>query len=229
MSRHIPMLFKAQMIRAMLDGRKTETRRIFKNAPPDATAFWREADADGFFWCSVADGIIHPQHFGTQTSPGDLIWCKETWRPQRGHGNWDLLIRYNEDGSERHVEDGDADTGDWNWPKAADRGNVSPLFMPKWASRLTLRVIGYRIERLHDITEAGAQAEGIQRLKSGRGFYDVMAGSGAVHLDIWHRTARDAYAQLWDDINGEGAWDENPWVDVTSYEVIERNILDVAA
>jgi len=96
--------------------------------------------------------------------------------------------------------------------------------MPRWASRLTLTVTDVRIQRLHDISEADAEAEGIERLKSGRGFYDPTASKAAVRFGEWTSTARQGFSRLWISIHNTGAWDENPWVVALTFTVEKRNI-----
>lgn len=221
------------MINALWTGRKTETRRIFKDAPDDAVSFWCDAEGDGFWRSRNEKGEGRALgHFGTRRQVGDLIWVKETWRPLSGYSNWDFRIKFAADDVEVHFEDGDYDS-DWNWPKAAKTGNVSPLYLPKWASRITLRVTGYRIERLHEIDHSGAIAEGVEMESADPPFYYV-PGAGltrntAVGVeepgDIDHSVR--SYAKLWDYINGVGAWDTNPWVEVIQFEVIKQNILHV--
>jgi hypothetical protein len=96
--------------------------------------------------------------------------------------------------------------------------------MPRWASRLTLTVTDVRVQRLHDISEADAEAEGIERLKSGRGFYDPTASKAAVRFGEWTSTARQGFSRLWESIHGPSAWDANPWVVALTFTVEKRNI-----
>lgn len=98
----------------------------------------------------------------------------------------------------------------WRRPKAAERGNVTPLFMPRWASRLTLEVVSVRAERLHDITEEDARAEGVQRHPDANGWLNYEP-SPAFEEVSYHLTARDSFASLWRSINGAESWGANPW------------------
>lgn len=100
------------------------------------------------------------------------------------------------------------------------------IHMPRWASRTTLQVTDVRVERLQDISEADAVAEGCFKGKaSGR----VFASAGAMHIggDEW-ANARDWYADLWNSINGEGSWDANPWVVAYTFTVQHGNIDQIA-
>jgi hypothetical protein len=113
--------------------------------------------------------------------PGDRLWVRETWGPRITNGEPDprqQYVKYRAD----DVDDSPCDENDWHeWE---DRWRPS-IHMPRWASRITLEVTGVRIERLQDISEADARAEGV---------VDTLA-----------------FEELWDSINGSGAWDANPW------------------
>jgi len=154
---------------------------------------------------------------------GYRLWVKETWRPfSIDLAPWDIDVAYAADGGRRIIKDGEFGDNDWTMPKAAEHGNVSPLFMPRWASRITLTVTDVRVERLQAISEADAIAEGCFKGKaSGR----VFANEAAMHLggDEW-ANARDWYADLWDSINGLGAWEANPWVAAYTFTVHRGNI-----
>jgi hypothetical protein len=155
-----PILFSGPMVRAILEGRKTQTRRARKAVGP----------------------CPHGQ-------PGDLLWVRETWAVRKLQtGYW---VEWKADGSNARIpEEVDAfalftiDT----WRPS--------IFMPRWASRLTLRLTEVRTETLHRITEADAHAEGVA---------DVAA-----------------YAALWDALNAKRGygWNDNPFVWVLSFEVV---------
>ena len=232
MTKQTPMLFNAAMVKAIMDGTKGETRRILKDQPDDEPAGGAELIDGQCFWLNGFDGsILRPVKGAKCLTPGTLVWVKETWRPREGHGAWDFYIRYDADKTEKHFADGDADVSDWTWPKAAKTGNVSSLFMPKFASRLTLLVTDYRIERLHQIDEDGARNEGFPAADGlddngnpARWSKEIPHPKGG--LQAWE-CARDWYADLWDDINGIGSWDQNPWVEVIKFDTIHRNIVEL--
>lgn len=245
MTRQIPMLFSPAMVEALLAGRKSETRRILNPQPEtyqndagetcDIYPFKVEGQtrsriASGF----GGSGVITTQECRAEI--GDLIWVKEA---HYAFGWWettDELTKKTQKPKRQFVRYPakpvlfEAPAGLMTGQPKQRSGwyKRSSLFLPKLESRLTLRVTGFSIERLHDIDEAGAIAEGVERLKSGRGFYDPTKSKGAVHLGEYFTDARAAYAELWNSINGPDAWDANPWVDVTKFDVLQRNISQVA-
>lgn len=213
-----PILFSGPMVRALLDGRKTQTRRIVKPMPkwaerfpickPDGMAaghqiWWWDGEFRG-------TGVAQDSPYG---KPGDRLWVKETWRPIESLGPWDMDVIYRADGERRTVKDGEFGDRDWSMPKAAATGNVSPLFMPRWASRLLLEITDVRVERLLDCSAADAQAEGLQWVTPGMWSVDRS-------LPIIAHEARTAYFELWDHINGAGAAEANPWVWAVSFRVL---------
>lgn len=146
------MLFQAPMVRAILDGRKTQTRRMASNQQAN------------------------------RIRVGERIWVRETWRPL--HAGPAAPIQYRADKDENV-----------RWRPA--------IHMPRAASRITLEVTEVRFEKLHAITEIDAAAEGV-----------------AVDLET-AKTARDAYAVLWDAINGAGSWETNPDIVAVSFRRLE--------
>ena len=97
--------------------------------------------------------------------------------------------------------------------------------MPRWASRLTLAVTDVRVQRLQDISEVDAQAEGIERMKTGRGYYDPTVSKAMVRAGVWHRKASQAFEALWESLNANRApWGSNPWVVALSFTVQRGNI-----
>ncbi|MGO7089428.1 hypothetical protein AB9E14_23420 [Rhizobium leguminosarum] len=235
-----PILFSAPMIRALLDGRKTQTRRDLTKT------FARYPQLEGY----ETNGTLKPVDgrkvpcvefvhsplglWDPETNPGgrsgwyvplkaavgDRLWARETWRPVGSLHPWDLEIIYDANGEHRTIKDGEFGDEDWNMPKAAERGNVPSLFMPRWASRLTLTVTDVRVERLQDISEQDCVAEGIEwvtRTSSGN-FY---RNFDAPDLPIM---AYGAYRSLWNHINGTGAWESNPFVVAYTFTVQRGNI-----
>lgn len=202
MTEERPILFSAPMVRAILDGHKTQTRRIvkspWKNRPivylPDADPMLKEWFADS---ANPADphcwGIEHVVDLDPMLldemdcpygKPGDGLWVRETF----AHGRIDKLphpIKYRAD----HPE---ADTV----PDQYGRAWTPSIHMPRWASRIDLLITAVRVERLQDISEADAKAEGMT-------FPDGMA---------YGNNPQDAFRGLWSKINGPESWDANPWV-----------------
>lgn len=196
-----PIIFSGPMVNALLAGRKTQTRRILKPQPDfrggvgdyhDAEE-WGWEDEDGYH-VSVLD--IMPNGFRV----GDRLWVRETFSCD-GQSDGECLYRATVD----------EDTGYYAEEIAEIRWRPS-IHMPRWASRLTLIVTDVRVQRLQDISEADAVAEGVD----------------AVTTDDVPRQAtmsrRSDFAALWNSIHGPKAWDANPWVVALTFTVQRGNI-----
>lgn len=224
-----PILFSAPMVRALLDGRKTQTRRLIPSATVDA---YYEYDD----WCrSVSAGVPtsrqwEPEYFleRTRIQPGDRLWVRESgqllreaYEHEPGVGD---LYR---DAGFYHSADGEIvaarsyDTPIREWIDDCARINRPSIHMPRWASRLTLTVTDVRVQRLQDISEEDARAEGVECDSDGWRDYLMPATQCCA-------TATTSYLTLWDSINGAGAWEQNPWIAAYTFTVERRNI-DVGA
>lgn len=210
-----PILFSAPMVRALLDGRKTQTRRVLKPQPPA----WCYPDQRPGFSCMTPPGHIEFRgHYvgpnGTDHgpaskfiklpyAPGDRLWVREAWRTERplDHVKPSLLPRNVPGRPVRIWHELDRDNCDQHGRYRHAR------FMPRWASRLTLLVTDVRVQRLQDISEADAQAEGC----------DPLVIDGAVECG----RRKTVFQQLWNSINGPTAWDENPWVTAVTFDVVQ--------
>ena len=182
-----PILFSAPMVRAILDGHKTQTRRVVKGV----ALAWLTPHGFGKEFVALPENQFCPYGY-----PGDRIWVRETHAPQPDcWGAWDNWMLLDKKGPKPIIHYA-ADGGD-PW---IDRWRPS-IHMPRWASRITLEVTGVRIERLNDISEEDANAEGVQH---------------SLHLQ-GGRYASENYAHLWWQINGDGAWELNPWVWVVEF------------
>lgn len=222
-----PIIFSAEMVRALLRGQKTVTRRVLNPQPPVPLGFaWR-----------------YP--YG---QPGDQLWVKETWRTSAsldalsptaiaakakdaGYARAWAPLHYEADGVKMNWD------GIWETP---GRTRVS-IHMPRWASRLTLDVVSVRTERLHDITEDDAQREGVnvgarawppgdnphrlacthcgqRRATHSGSVYACFGGYGTVFNP---NTYRGGFAQLWESINGTGSWASNPLVWRVEFRVVK--------
>jgi hypothetical protein len=197
-----PILYCAPMVRALLDGSKTQTRRVAKLTDaahvkePRGHRRWHPADPDASMACPYGQ-------------PGDRLWVRETFRgcrayevqgyPPKDWGN--KPIWFDADGAPPGRPD--------QW---ASRSRPS-IHMPRWASRITLEITSVRVERLQDISEADARAEGARNL-------DV--ASGRETLDPYSRQGSCVahYKHIWQDINGPDSWDLNPWVWVIEFKRI---------
>jgi hypothetical protein len=191
------------MVRAILDGRKSQTRRAVKPQPRGEPEVWL-INASGEFCARTAGNEWLPVRcpYGV---PGDLLWVREEFS---GWWCYDKTPPscWNRDGRIWYWADGEPSDGDWTLPKPS-------IHMPRWASRITLRVTEIRVERLQEISEEDAIAEGAPRGgfdEDGR-FYENPVGPD-------RGSHRCGFAALWEHINGPSSWDANPWVWVVGFE-----------
>lgn len=218
-----PILMSAPMVRAILDGRKTQTRRTVKPQPPagceyvingaHSHALCRQTSAPSIWVAPTPKSIEHrmPCPYG---KPGDRLWVKETWFTPEA---WDSVKP-----TELPILDTTSGIGvRINYsadlpPGSVILGRLRPsIFMRRWMSRITLEVVSVRVERLQDISEADAHAEGVEPTQD-QFVGAALAGIfGAKHLPY-----ASAYAKLWETINGFGSWDANPWVWVVEFKRI---------
>lgn len=193
-----PIIFSGPMVRALLAGRKTQTRRIVKHAPHDAAkgeVFCdRDGDSPSGFTFVGQGGWPRMPIWPSQIPalPGDRLWVREAWQ------------RENERPPFYRAEGVD-------WPGRWR----SPTHMPRWASRLTLVVTDLRVQRLQDISEADAKAEGVAQ-------YTAPEGN-----EVRVETYKQSFARLWNSLRGFGAWEDNPFVAALHFEVHRCNIDDM--
>lgn len=194
-----PIIFSAPMVRAILSGAKTQTRRVMKVRCHVIC----EGD-DGKLWpwsedAELAEDFWHPCPFG---KPGDRLWVRETW------GAWPHMLGGFQRESLRYRADGEYQNehGAWRW--------MSPIHMPRWASRITLEITDVRVERLQDISESDAIAEGCRPVRPEIVLDGLVARTG--------RSAVDEYCQLWESIHGPESWSANPWVWVIEFKKLEQ-------
>ena len=212
------LMFSDAMVQRLLSGRKTQTRRRVQGRLQKATKFELVSEYGRRVWvCDVRSGHCPFTRLQGQQATGDLIWVKEAW----------TLTQHGKPVYRADVHD---QTGQ-RWPSITPgdpHGEVewrSTMRMPQWASRITLRVRSYRVERLHDITPSDCMAEGAVELHDGAG-------------ETWHSyggassTASGppiySFRLLWDSLYGEGAWARNEWVERIEFDVIQRNIAEVS-
>lgn len=190
------VLFKAEMIRACLAGRKTQTRR----------PAWSKKT-----YLAITGG--RPLHKPTRwrsVKPGDRLWARETWLP-RGNGTAAL-----------YRADHDTVAAAGIAGLYSDHGWKPAIHMPRWASRITWVVTAVRIERLQGLSEADCIAEGLVSFKSGdTPMYGVRVDGGYEHCGL---TARESYMNLWCKLHGPDAWVNNPEVVVITGAVHLCNI-----
>jgi hypothetical protein len=238
-----PILFSAPMVKALLAGTKTQTRRIVKPQPINRVDYFAAAPGGNIHVGFEEQPIAPPK--GRESwrglcpygRAGDRLWVKETWAVAAKHNTTkptDLPERsmtiayragghscndeagwksFNEDASGLHI-------GQWR----------PSLFMRRWMSRLTLEITAVRVERLQEISEADAVAEGCDpshgllgsdRLSGyeGRLGFDVVNGKAVMRKEPSRPIQR--YRWLWESVNGAGSWEANPFVWVVSFRRVE--------
>ena len=225
-----PILFNGAMVRAILAGAKTQTRRLVKPAQGQQAAWLTPALLNMSPRAEIVKGgaqFDHPSGgpltwVRSPVAPGDDLWVRESAYiapPHFGDRNATDLI--DDKGRPRVV--GYAASMDADAVRCAHYYGVKltpSIHMPRWASRLTLRVTSVRVERLHAITEDDARCEGIRGYTRGGTPRYAPGGRGGSEWP-WEEcqpTAREAFAKLWRDINGAESWEANPWVWVVSFE-----------
>ncbi|MGY7804366.1 hypothetical protein L1S06_04110 [Klebsiella pneumoniae] len=214
------MIFNGEMVRAILDGRKTQTRRIMKPQP-------EPCPRGGHWWPSnVFKTMLHVEDemqngkggwgglvgdacpFG---DVGDRIWVRETWA-EAGASAPDLkLYRANYPEHVPSIYE--------NVPPAEEIRWTPSIHMPRWASRILLEITGVRVERLNAISEEDAEAEGIdmEALYDSQDCYDCIAD----HNMTGRPTITGAFKYLWESIYGAENWLTNPWVWVIEFKRVE--------
>jgi hypothetical protein len=203
------ILFSGAMVRALLSGTKTQTRRVV--TLPKERGEWEPSTLGGPH-ARLADGTTvaeFPCIWNTTTgtslacpygAPGDQLWVRETWCSAYARGCWGTVFaadeafiqgkRAHEKGAHFNAESKDQT---YRWKPS--------IHLPRWASRITLEVTEVRVQRLQDISEEDAAAEGV--------------AGWSCNNPI---TAREGYRALWDSINGDRApWSANPWAWAVSF------------
>lgn len=206
-----PILFSAPMVRAILECRKTQTRRVMKpqpeRAPVDVVNGFPVWDAPTNYNGEVQMNETRGKacHYGKEC---DHLWVRETHSIGIGgtSGVW-----YWADGNPQH--------GNWTRPKPS-------IHMPRWASRITLEITGVRVERLQDISEADAIAEGVDTRCQYQPDESPECSPGHRNVDGF---ALDNFRDLWCSINGPESWAANPWVWVIEFKRIDAIAMRGAA
>lgn len=211
-----PILFSGPMVRAILDGRKTQTRRIMKPQPT----------YDGFWWShkgyscggekQFRDGL--PLFAGCPYGAvGDRLWVREACCSD----GWSVHYLADND----HREFGETRYDDviklHHYSGGFSR-QVPSIHMPRWASRITLEITGVRVERLNEISESDAIAEGIESKPQPYGKeLDWKYYGWLEKLNQWSTCPIRSYESLWNSINGPESWAANPWVWAVEFKRIK--------
>lgn len=226
-----PIIFSAPMVRALLAGRKTQTRRLLKPLG-DNTHLQCTGRGDWFWWTPDVNRAHVLQRI--PYAPGDRLYVREAWR-----------IRFNLDPfpggpipeHARRPIWYEADREGPEYGKRVDFGRYRQgRFMLRWASRITLTVTEVRVQRLQEISEADAVAEGVTRCA----WAEHMANDGRLEWHVpnvkpgeypgltnAHPSPIGPFSELWESLHGPDAWDANPWVVAVTFSTERRNIADI--
>lgn len=240
-----PILFSGPMVQAIISGKKTQTRRVLKlpswSHPNDGG---EDIAGTEPMVCAAETGCLAriPCPYG---APGDRLWVREchyqsgfNFRVHPGddeYRGWSTSARYDKTQLYYTTDGIPPCRGDGEWGPQADnqeraaRGSrffpdsgknfwrkFPSIHMPRWASRITLEITGVRVERLNEISEADAKAEGSDCMRQSDGGCWVVCGPRI-------GSYREGYRWLWESINGPGSWDANPYVWVVEFKLVEAS------
>lgn len=235
--RERPILLNGDMVSAVLNGSKTQTRRIMKVQPESnqfgllrITDSTKRSDIGKYHWAESNATGTHARSelfscpFG---AVGDCLWVRETWADVNHEGC--PAVAYRADDEVRDLSEDDGDEADPNLEKywfanwypdliSGTEGRWRPsIHMPRWASRIKLEITGVRVERLNSINEADAATEGVPPAG------DLLPDYPSTYLTPKgdFATAKVAFQRLWESIYGADSWQANPWVWVIEFKRVE--------
>ena len=229
-----PILFKTPMVEAILSGQKTQTRRIITPQPPEEAVHFTFNKEDGYwFYFTPAAGDLWPCTKDERLTcpygrPGDQLWVRETWRTSEDEGwikGYSFLASINEDDGFIEHQPGNKKRDSWweiAWIKHRSKWRPS-IFMPRWVSRIQLRITDIRVEKLQDLRQRDAMAEGSAPEEK------IIHGSDVVYCkkaipkatELKSENYIGGFQKLWDSLNKKRgySWESNPWVWVIEFMV----------
>lgn len=214
------MIFNGEMVRALLDGRKTQTRRIVKGTD-SAVKFCKEWNINGeevFVVLGEKDHTGMNPVLGAISCPfgavGNRIWVREAFRVHSRATDVATLVYKASERNSWTEQTHRVPVAVCNKPTTPEKWTPS-LHMPRWASRILLEITDVRVERLNAINEHDAQAEGVAKLRGG--FWKHYQPGWTQH----QLSARGSFVTLWKSIYGDESWNSNPWVWVIKFKRIE--------
>lgn len=206
------IIFNSEMVRAILDGRKTQTRRIVKNVMPD-NGMWLKKPTKTRSGTTTHVLDAPKYNLCPLGKTGDHLWVRETWMPDAPRdGTWGDVEFYGCKDSQLSMMPERFRKSEYcihraSWDGDELVGWTPSIHMPRWASRITLEITDVRVERLNDISNDDAKSEGCWY---GR-------GGGVPDKAI---TPSDQFPTLWEEIYGDGSWSSNPWVWVIEFKKV---------
>ncbi|MFJ5159481.1 hypothetical protein ACIP6T_09910 [Pantoea sp. NPDC088449] len=225
--------FNSEMVRAVMEGRKVQTRRIMKVQPEShqfgllrITDSTKRGDIGKYHWAESNATGVHTRSalfscpFG---AVGDRLWVRETWADVNHEGC--PAVAYRADGEVRDLNEDEGEEDDPNLEKYwfanwypdlinGTEGRWTPsIHMPRWASRITLEITGVRVERLNSMTESDALAEGCN------GGHDSIPGY------MYSATPHEHFHHVWQSIYGADSWQANPWVWVIEFKRVANHTI----
>lgn len=221
--RERPILFSAPMVRALLDGTKTQTRRALRPQPPQDAPMTHVGKYAPALVDRHGEMYPGPDVFGVEFddgsdgrwclmcpygAPGDRLWVRETLRNTPTPKGWS----YDADGEPVVLRRGDRAAA-VSWAHHKVRDVCVSIHMPRWASRITLEITEVRVQRLHEISEEDAIAEGCERI-------DTDIRGGAVTQEFDHDNPIMTYRRLWNSRNSVDVWNTDPWVWVATFRTV---------
>ena len=196
------MIFNGEMVRALLDGRKTQTRRIIKDCTVGRDQISKFIQIEKkFIGCYPEDVPELIRECCPYGIPGDRIWVREAFRVHSRATDVATLVYKASERNSWTEQTHRVPVAVCNKPATPEKWTPS-LHMPRWASRILLEITGVRVERLRSMSQDDARAEG------------VIAASGPMEAGL-------AFRELWDSIYGEESWKANPWVWVIEFKRVE--------
>lgn len=225
-----PIVFSGSMVRAILNGTKTQARPLIKPQPRLGLLGNGQQIGNGQLVWEPKKGRVIPFTdtcmfqifdccpYGTKN---DRLWVRETWRPLTTHMS--ECVDQNDIGYRASVTD-DFEDGLFDWKPS--------IHMPRWASRITLEITDIRVERLQSISEDDAKAEGVERMIASQARFGSRAAGLLLYRDyedsrsVWQRGFESpipAFRTLWNSINNDRGygWDSNPWTWVIEFKRVE--------
>ncbi|HBR3146435.1 TPA: hypothetical protein L9R60_002086 [Klebsiella pneumoniae] len=208
------MIFNGEMVRAILDGRKTQTRRIIKDCTVGRDQISKFIQIEKkFIGCYPEDVPELIRECCPYGVPGDRIWVREAFRVHSRATDVATLVYKASERNSWTEQTHRVPVAVCNKPATPEKWTPS-LHMPRWASRILLEITDVRVERLNAISQEDAQAEGME-LTGWRPTYSDPDSGGEV------MTPYDNFAELWSSIYGDESWKANPWVWVIEFKRVE--------